>query len=172
MSEQLQVETAEALCSALYQMPFSEFLGERDIDGDHDMIFHLGEKPKDIRVSVIRPKEPATVLVRIEWHNLTGGTILRGSQTLTISTYMNDRAQAQEPVQRAVVRVLEVYKDVLQGTGVAGPIAALQKSEEESEPEEDWTPHATDYDPGAYDGWGAEESEDMAPQDTEGGAPQ
>jgi hypothetical protein len=168
VSEQLQVEVVEALCSALYQMPFSTFLGENDPNGERTAWFVLGEKPKNVRVSVIRPENPATVLVRIEWHNLTGDTILRGSQTLTISTYMADRAQAQGPVQDAVLRVLAVYKDVLEGTGVAGPIADLQKPEPEPEPEED-----EDYDSGGWD-WDAmlDEGEDVAPQDTEGGAPQ
>lgn len=160
MSTDLQAEAAEALCSALYRLPFSEFVGERDIDGGHEMFFHLGQHPRDIRVTVIRPADPSTVLVRIQWRNLHCGVVLAGSQTLTISTYMATRSQVAETTQSAILRVLEVYKDVLEGTGVAGPLDALQ--EPADEPEEETRFPFADFDPEAT----------VAPQDTEGGAPQ
>lgn len=139
----LQVEVAEAICSALYKMPFAEFLGETDLPeeqgwGGRVMWFHVGEKPKDMRVTVFRPDEKEEVQVIIEWRNhwADARNPLKGRQIIHISTYAATQAMLQEPTTSAVLRVLEVYRDVLAEEGVAGRISDLvetSESEEQSE---------------------------------------
>jgi len=140
-----QVEVAEAICSALYQMPFVEFLGEKDLpwynvlhgEGEQPeqearhAWFHVGEKPKDMRVTVIRPSKAELVQVRIEWRNYfaDGRQPLKGEQTLNISTYAATQAMLQQPTEAAVVRVLELYRDILTESGVAGRLSDLVESE-------------------------------------------
>lgn len=136
-----QVEVAEALCSALYQMPFVEFLGEKDLPwldpvgngGEQEArhaFFHVGEKPKDMRVTVIRPSQTEMVLLRIEWRNYKTDprNPLKCEQTVHISTYAATQAMLGEPTEAAVLRVLEVYRDVLAEEGVAGLIGDLVES--------------------------------------------
>lgn len=134
-----QLEASEAVCSALYQMPFTEFLGEQEhpLTGEHVAWFHLGEKPKDMRVAVVMPHEKEEVRVVIEWRNYftDGRNPLKGEQTLTISTYSTDQAEVRAACEQAVLKVLEVFTDVLQEEGVAGQISDLVESEE-SESEE------------------------------------
>ena len=138
----LQVEVAEAICSALYQMPFAEFLGERDepVNMPEEQMarhafFHIGEKPKDMRVTVIRPEKAEVVAVRIEWRNYHADprNPLKCEQTLRISTYAATQAMLGEPTQAAVIRVLEIYRDILAEEGVAGRIADLVDAPEESD---------------------------------------
>ena len=129
----LQVEAAEAICSALYQLPFSEFLGEADHDGARRMWFHLGEKPKDMRVTVIRPDQKEEVLVKAEWRNYfaDGREPLRGEQTFSISTYATTKDMLAPATTEAVVKVLELYRDVLAEEGVAGKISDLNPATDE-----------------------------------------
>lgn len=118
----LQVETAEALCSALYQMPWSEFLGEQDTpEGGRVAWFHIGEKPKDMRVAVIRskPGQSEDVRVQIEWRNFALNR--PGRLTVHILTYEATQTTLRRNTEAAVLKVLEIYKDVLEETGVAGP---------------------------------------------------
>lgn len=132
----LQAETAEALCSALYSLPFGEFLGEKDLPYGEDgqlarhAFFHIGEHPKDLRVTVIRPDRAERVEVLIEWRNYfaDGRSPLKGQQTIRISTYAATQAMLGGPTQDAIVRVLEIYKDVLAEEGVAGRLADLNAS--------------------------------------------
>lgn len=139
----LQVETAEALCSALYKMPFVEFLGEQDrpvtvpgvMGGEQSArhaYFHVGEHPKDMRVTVIRPEKAEQVIVLIEWRNYfsDGRSPLKGEQVIYISTYAASQAELGIPTQDAILRVLELYKQVLSEEGVAGKIADLVESDE------------------------------------------
>lgn len=128
----LQVETAEAIASALYKMPFAEFLGEIDQPDEtgekaRHMWFHLGESPKDIRVTIIRPEKHEEVRVLIEFRNhfADGRNPLKGEITLRISTYAATQAMLGPATQQAVVKVLEVYRDVLEEDGVAGQIDKL-----------------------------------------------
>jgi len=123
----LQVEAAEALCSALYQMPFAEFLGEDDVRDEHHLWFHLGERPKDMRVTVIRPEKKEEVRVLVEWRNYHADprNPLKGSKTITISTYAATQAMLMAPTTDAISEVLSLFQQVLSETGVAGDIAAL-----------------------------------------------
>lgn len=122
----LQIETTEALCSALYQLPWAEFLGEQDTEGGGRVAwFHIGESPKDLRVSVIRskPGKSEDVRVRIEWRNysMDARNPLKCEQTIHLLTYEATQAALKQGTESAVLRVLEVYKDVLAEEGVAGP---------------------------------------------------
>lgn len=132
----LQVETAEALCSALYQLPYSEFLGEKDLPEGRCAWFHIGEKPKDMRVTVVRPQRPAEeVVMRLEWRNYHTDprNPLRGTQNLRITTRDATKAELEQATTDAIVRVLEVYRDVLAEEGVAGKIADLVAIDEKYE---------------------------------------
>lgn len=127
------VHTAEALCSALYQMPFSEFLGEQDTPEGRVAWFHLGERPKDMRVSVIRPEDGETVSLRAEWRNYHADprNPLKGEQTIRISTYAQ-RAEDLVPATRdAILSVLNILNDVIAETGVAGDISKLVETPED-----------------------------------------
>lgn len=135
----LQVETAEAIASALYGMPFSEFLGEDDrVDSEGEMCrmmwFHLGERPKDIRVTIIRPERHEEVRLLIEWRNYfaDGRNPLKGERTVRITTYAATQAMLGPATQEAVLRVLETYRDVLGEEGVAGQIGGLAEEEAEA----------------------------------------
>lgn len=135
----VQVETFEALCSAFYRMPFTDFLGEQDADEGRIAWFHFGESPKDMRVSVRRPKGRDEVLVLIEWRNYfaDGRKPLRGELRLVISTYSVAQSQVQPATEEAVIRTLEVYRDVLAEEGVAGKIEGLAAPDSHSvNPEE------------------------------------
>lgn len=129
----LQVEATEAICSALYSLPFSEFLGEGEVEGGHSMWFHLGEKPKDCRVTVHRPDKRESVEVKVEWRNYWADARnpLKGEQTFTVSTYAATQDMLTPATADAVVRVLELYKQVLAEEGVAGKIADLAPEAEE-----------------------------------------
>lgn len=137
-----QDEVYEALCSAFYQMPFAEFLGEKDLTTEDQQgrtgWFHLGEKPKDIRVEIHKPDQKDIVEVRYDWRNYHADprNPLRGSQKITISTYAATQAILAQPVQDAVVRGLEIYQDVLNETGVAGLIEKLVEHDETEDDDE------------------------------------
>ena len=129
-----QETVAETLCSALYQMPFSEFLGETDVTEKasgwygHCMWFHLGEKPKDMRVTVYMPREGLPeVQVILEWYNFftDGRRPLKGSQTLHVSATSYNTADLQDAAERTLLTILERFKEVLSETGVAGRISDL-----------------------------------------------
>lgn len=131
----LQVECAEALCSAFYQMPFAEFLGEQEEEDYWVAWFTIGERPKNMRVSVRRPRKRDVVEVLVEWRNYAADARnpLKGEQTLTISTYAATPAMLGPATQDAVVKVLELYRQVLAEEGVAGKIADLVDAPEETE---------------------------------------
>lgn len=132
-----QVEVAEALCSAFYKMPFVELLGEKDMpyacpeeQEARYAWFHFGEKPKDMRVTVIRPSKREAVMVKMEWRNYfsDGRQPLKGEQTLTITTYATSVQDCQQAAEQVVLKVLETYQQVLSEDGVAGKIADLVES--------------------------------------------
>jgi hypothetical protein len=134
-----QEYVAEAICSALYNMDLVTFLGERDDDITGNLVtwFRIGEKPKAVRVAVFREAE-GIVAVRGEWLNYTGDPLnpLLGSLTIRISTHAEQEADLQPPTTQAVVRMLEIYRDVLEEDGVAGPLEALAPEPDEPEDEE------------------------------------
>lgn len=142
----LQVETAEALCSAFYQMPFTDFLGEKEfgyvVPGHGEQParyawFHLGQKPKDMRVTIIRADKAEQVIVKAEWRNYfaDGRNPLKGEQTFTIPTYAATQADLGPATQEVVVKVLELYRQVLSEEGVAGRLSDLQESAPEDDEE-------------------------------------
>lgn len=110
-------EAAEAICGALHRLSF-DVLGESE-DGASTW-FYRGRSPKDVRIEVVRSALAASVLVNIEWRNLSTGTARRGRQTLQIDV-RGAGSDVFQATERAVLRCLEIYRDVLQGTGVAGP---------------------------------------------------
>ena len=142
-----QEVVAEAICSALYNMDFVSFLGERDDVDTGNLVswFRVGDqnnvdKFTSVRVAVYRESE-GIVAVRAEWLNATDGdrsNPLLGSQTVRISTHAPSEADLQQPTTQAVVRVLELYRDVLDQDGVAGTLEALApEPEPETDPEDD-----------------------------------
>ena len=141
----LQAETYEALCAALYRMPFAELLGEKDLPSEENGglarwgWFHIGTAPLDMRVAIVMPQGVEHVRVKIEWRNYHADAHnpLRCEQTVTISTYAATQADLFGPTEAAVLRVLEVYQDVLAETGVAGNIEALAEVEEDEDEDED-----------------------------------
>jgi hypothetical protein len=124
----------EALCSALYMNTYSEFLGEVDREADHWAVFHLGDKPKDIRVTVIKPPVEE-VRVKVEWRNYAADARnpLKGEQTFTVKTYAADQAELEKATTAAITSVLEVYLDVLNEEGVAGDIEKLAPPVEDTD---------------------------------------
>lgn len=125
----LQDEAREAICSALYQMPFCENLGEERsilVDGGRTIWWHLGESPADMRVGVsTHPTGTQEVVVSAEWYLSDRKT--KGSQHIRIPTAMaQDKQDLLKPSEDAVIRVLEIFQDVLGGTGVASPVGAVQ----------------------------------------------
>lgn len=117
---------AEAICSAFYNMDFCEFMGERDDPGGSGNLvtwFMLGKKPRQVRVAIYREKD-GMVEVVAEWLNFSADptTPMKGQLKIAIATHVGSDADLRMPTQNAVVRVLEIYKDVLEEVGVAGPL--------------------------------------------------
>jgi hypothetical protein len=135
----LQVETQEAISSALYMMPFSELVAEVERDGEHLIFFHIGEKPKDLRVTVARPIRLEEVRVKVEWRNFWADARnpIKGEQTFTIRTYAQDAAELQKATTEAIANVLAIYQDVLLEEGVAGDISKTTPEVEETEDDEE-----------------------------------
>lgn len=133
----------EALCSALYMNPYSEFLGEvdRPAEGggkEHWAVFHLGEKPKDMRITVIKPAVEE-VRVKVEWRNYAADARnpLKGEKVLTVRTYAAQQSDLEDATTKAITEVLEVYLDVLNEEGVAGDISKLAPEVEETDESEE-----------------------------------
>ena len=127
----LQNEVAEALCSALFQTDFEPLGSTDNREEGHTEWFRRGFFPKSIRVAVRQPILADAVEVGVEWHNLSMGTRLKGSQKFTISLLALTNATANAPATDLMVRILTIYRDVLAGEGVAGPIAELAPEADE-----------------------------------------
>ncbi len=113
-------EAAEAICSALYRTGIFEHLG--DTDGGRTTWFTAGTKPKNIRVRVERSELYPMVFIISEFPNLSErGKVHRGTIMAQVDCTFNDQ-EVLEATQSAVLACLELYKDVLRGTGPAGPI--------------------------------------------------
>jgi len=128
---QIRDEAFEAICSALYNLDFQP-IGEVERNGKYESYFCRGEYPKKIRVGVFKSTLFGSdhIEVLVEWHNVANGTTLKGQQKFTIST-RDFRAAVENTVERLVLDVLDIYRQVLAGEGVAGPIAKLVDSPEE-----------------------------------------
>lgn len=147
----LREVASEAICSALYSMSFARFLGERPdpVTGNDVAWFRLSRDPSVERVNVredprivvvsVSQQEAEIVAVHAEWLNISAGyeQLLRGSHTFRIPCSNRDEASVRQACEEVVVRVLEIFKDVLAGSGVAGPIDALAPPSAYEETEHD-----------------------------------
>ena len=138
MSEptQFALTAKEAVCSALYGMEFSRFLGERPdvvtgwdvawfrLSRDPSVELSARADPKQVMVAVFNESE-SVVVVHISWLNLTGDEPIKGDQYLRFVADPDQQQQTVFASERAVLRVLEVFGDVVQETGVAGPLEDL-----------------------------------------------
>lgn len=134
----MQETGAEAVCSALYNMPFVKFLGERpDPAGSGDVAwFRLsqnGDKdvparqdPKQVLVAVYQ-EDGGLVTVAAHWLNLSGGTVLKAGQVFRVPTENTPDQQVRLAIEQVVLRVLGIYQDVLQQEGVAGDVEEALK---------------------------------------------
>lgn len=115
-----QNEAAEAVCAGLHKTDF-EYMGESD--AGRVTWFTRGEKPKIVRVSVDRSTLGKAVVVKVEWPNLTKAPrIVKGSELLVVRCDdLWSEAYVQEASIHAVTRCLEIFRDVIEGVGVAGP---------------------------------------------------
>lgn len=135
----IQEVAKEAICSALYNMPFSRFLGERPREGAESETawFRLSpnpdsnDDPKQVMVAV-ECQTPGLVVLQVMWMNTARGwdNRLLGGLFIRIGTVASDDYAVKQATEQAVLRVLEIYNDVLTQTGVAGPV-------EEAAPESD-----------------------------------
>lgn len=110
-------EAAEAICGALHRLDF-EFLGESP-DGASTW-FTRGRHPKAVRVEVVRSHLAPMVMVNTEYHNLSGPAPKYGRIVGQVDV-RGSRADVFKATEKAVLRCLEIFRDVLEGKGVAGP---------------------------------------------------
>lgn len=125
MSDQRVIDAAEAICSALHRTDW-EHLG--DTDAGRTDWFRRGATPKVVRVSIERAILYPMVFVTAEWPNISlPGKVVRGFQRLTVDCGpdANDY-QVAIATEQVVVRCLEIFRDVIQGVGVAGRDNALK----------------------------------------------
>lgn len=154
----VQEMTKEAICSALYSMPFTRFLGEvEDVGTGKDVAwFRLYVDPTvdkvnvrtDPRVLVVGVQEDLLdiVTVTVQWLNLSAGfdNPMRGQEYLRIPTGRLNEVALHSATEQVVTLILDMYKQVLAQTGIAGPIEELAP---ESAYEE------TDADMAEEEGW-------------------
>lgn len=143
----LQEVGHEALCSAFYSLPFSRLLGERPggandsevayfrLCNDPGQLVSARQDPKQVTVE-IRQDEDGLIVVTAGWLNLSGDTVAKGTQVFRIPTLNASEAQVRASTEQVVVRVLNIYTDVLQGTGVAGPIENIAPESEAGDPDD------------------------------------
>lgn len=120
MSDRNVKTAAEAICGALYRVDF-EHLG--DTDEGRTTWFTRGTKPKSVRIRVERARLYPMVFVHIEFLNQSVKPARVGNIQMQVDCTGNDH-DIEEATTQAVVRCLEVFKDVLEGKGVAGKKAA------------------------------------------------
>lgn len=108
---------AEAISSALYRVDF-EHLG--DSDGGRTDWFTRGRAPKIMRVGVERATLYPMVFLTLEWPVVSRGRVQVGTQQLQVDTTGTDE-QVFASITAAVERCLLVFRDVLEGKGVAAP---------------------------------------------------
>lgn len=110
-------EAAEAVCGALHATDW-EFMGE----GNHGAStwFIRGESPKQARVEVLRSSLADYLLINVEWLVLTNPPS-KGRETININIGESTQRQVKDSTERAVIKCLEIFRDVLQASGVADP---------------------------------------------------
>lgn len=116
------METAEAVCGALHNLGY-EFLGET---GDAPYLstwWARGQTPKRVRVEVVRSALAPMVLINTEFHNFEGKI---GRVTAQIDV-RGAKVAVMEATEKAILRQLEIFRDTLEGVGVAGPQAAVER---------------------------------------------
>lgn len=126
----------EAVCSAFYGMEQTRFLGERPdpVTGWDVAYFRLSRDPsvqlsaradpKQVMVAVYNDY-PESVCVRVEWLNFSGEEVMKGGQYLRFVADPEQEEATQQAAEQAVLRVLTIWSDVLNETGVTGPLEAL-----------------------------------------------
>lgn len=133
----MQKVAAEAVCAGLNKTDFL-YLGESE--GGAVTWFSRGDKPRIVRISVNRSSLVNAVIVTTEFPNFAnkglGRQIITGKERTVIPT---DRAltddQVMEAATAAVVRCLEIFRDVLEGIGVAGVTGVLHHDWSDKLPE-------------------------------------
>jgi hypothetical protein len=112
-------ETAEAICGALHRTDF-EFTGEQTLPRNRLATYwRRGHAPQAVAVEVQR--DDPFVRCYVTWHNIADPPrIVRAQIELKVDC-SPDRARAklEESTRGVVEKVLEVYRDVLSGTGYA-----------------------------------------------------
>jgi hypothetical protein len=112
-----QAETAEAICSALHRLSF-EFIGETE--DKVSTYFRRGTKPKHMRIEVLRSSLAPMVIVNVDFYNLSSGEPKFGHITQQVDV-RGSKTDVMAATEKSVLRCLEIFKDILDGTGVAGP---------------------------------------------------
>jgi hypothetical protein len=139
MSSRLQEMTKEAIASALYSMDFTRFLGEQPdhVTATNVIWFRLSNTPEvehvdwkvDPRFMMVSIQEDVIGLVTVECSciNVSAGTDspLRVKVPFRIPTTDVPEHHLHDATEQVVLRVLELFKDVLAQTGIAGPIEDL-----------------------------------------------
>jgi hypothetical protein len=140
--------TYEAMCSVFYNLEWVRFLGERPspVDGSDEAFFRFSEDPTQEHVSPrVNPKvlmvavgydTEDIVRVHAEWLNFSGGEVIKGGQTLHIVANPDLRESTERASEAAAVRVLEIWSDILQQSGVAGPLERVAPESEAGDPDD------------------------------------
>lgn len=111
---------AEAICSGLHRTDF-KFLGETN--GGLITWFSRGDYPKQLRVRVERSTYAAEATATVEGRNLHAPEERR-KVSMTFGADVNGSEQKVfEATETVVLRILETYQDLTQGTGAFGPEA-------------------------------------------------
>jgi hypothetical protein len=110
-------EAAEAVCGALIELGW-EFMGETNQRAS--TWFIRGDKPKQTRIEVQRSRLADYLIVNIEWPALSNPPH-PGRLTININIGDSTHRQVKDATERAVVRCLEVMRDVAGGIGLADP---------------------------------------------------
>ena len=110
-------QAAEAICGGLHSSDF-EFLGETRSPEGLVTWWRVGADPQDVRVAVIR--DAPFVRVTIEWRILKAPPrVVRTKVELRIDCSGERTAKLEDSTVAVVHKCLEIYRDVLQGSGYA-----------------------------------------------------
>lgn len=110
---------AEAVCGALYDTDW-RFMGESEDRAS--TWFIRGDKPHFVRVEVQRSHFAEYLNVNLEWPVLTNPPHAGKMQISIDCSSVVKMTQIQEATERAVVRCLEVLRDVVTGEGLAAVV--------------------------------------------------
>lgn len=116
-------ETYEAVCGALHGTDW-QMIGEQ---GASAWWVRGTERGKRVRVEVQKSTLAPTLIVNVEWHvTALAPQLLRGRTTLQVGCdpAKDTRSEVEAATQQVVLRCLEIFRDVLEGKGVAGSEAA------------------------------------------------